>query len=116
MKGHKSPRSVLTPHSCLGQTAGDRRRHGLCLRFTRISSAINPRLSPTTAGEARRPGLGFPDLLTGVILEDTVQKANQTPLLAEKKRSPTPSPEVVGYQHLPTFGMWSKLVFIARKP
>lgn len=36
-------------------------------------------------------------------------EGQQTPLLAEKKRSPTPSPEVVGYQHLPTFGMGSKI-------
>lgn len=90
-------------------TGGDETASVLC-------SSVQPLIqgTHTTAGNASLCGLGFLDLPTVVILEDTVQKASQPPLLAEKKLSPSPSSEVFGYRDL-VFGM-CKLVVIAQKP
>ena len=72
---------------------------------------FDPRLPLPTAGDASQRGLSLPDPPTPVILEDTERKASQPPLLAEKKRSPTLSSGVFGYQDLPMSGMWRKASF-----
>lgn len=82
-------------------TGNRKGRNRLC--FMLISSAIDPRHTHN-CWESSLCGLGFLDLPTVVILEDTVQKASQPPLLAEKKLSPSPSSEVFGYRDL-VFGM-----------
>ena len=78
--------------ACSKAAGGDETASVLC-------SSVQPLIqgTHTIAGNASLRGLGFLDLPTVVILEDTVQKASQPPLLAEKKLSPSPSSEVFGY-------------------
>lgn len=101
---------MLTRHSCAAgsqATGGEDTASAFALHHR---SAIDPRLTRMTAREARRPGLGFPDLPTGFSWRTPCRRPTRL-LLAEKKRSPAPSPEIVAYQHLPTFGMQSKSSF-----
>lgn len=68
-----------------------------------LGASVPPSIQHThsTYGEGGQRALSFPDLPTGATLEGTVQKASQTPLVAEKKQSPNASSELVGYQDLP---------------